>query len=80
MDTLQSFYNTDSKKLAPLATPPRQPGDMAFFNRTDPIGELNTTIIIIIIIISRLTWIVNLKKTKHLKYFIPSNRALMPKY
>ena len=64
MDTLQSFYNTDSKKLAPLATPPRQPGDMAFFNRTDPIGELNTTIIIIIISISRLTCIVNLKKNK----------------
>ena len=60
MDTLQSFYNTDSKKLAPLATPPRQPGDMAFFNRTDPIGELNTTIIIIIII--GLTWSVNFKK------------------
>ena len=54
MESLQSFYNTDSKKLTPLSTPPRQPGDMAFFNRTDPIGELQLAIrfIAIIVIIS----------------------------
>ena len=40
MESIQSFYNTDSKKLTQLTAPSRQPGDISFFNRTtDPIGE-----------------------------------------
>ena len=40
MESIQSFYNNDSKKLTQLTAPSRQPGDMSFFNRTtDPIGE-----------------------------------------
>ena len=64
MDSIQSFYNTDSKKLTQLNPPSRcqniyfvftlsfpnihrwsklfrQPGDISFFSRTDPIGEFN---------------------------------------
>jgi hypothetical protein len=41
MESIQSFYNNDSKKLTQLNAPSRQPGDISFFNRTDPIGKYN---------------------------------------
>lgn len=37
MESIQSFYNNDSKKLTQLSAPPRQPGDISFYNRSDPI-------------------------------------------
>lgn len=36
MESLQSFYNNESK-LTQLNGPPRQPGDISFCNRSDPI-------------------------------------------
>jgi hypothetical protein len=44
MDSLQSFYNTDSKKLTQLNVPSRQPGDISFFSRTDPIDCTFTSV------------------------------------
>lgn len=44
MDSIQSFYNTDSKKLTQLNVPSRQPGDISFFSRTDPIDCTFTSV------------------------------------
>jgi len=44
MDSLQSFYNTDSKKLTQLNVPSRQPGDISCFSRTDPIDCTFTSV------------------------------------
>jgi len=44
MDSIQSFYNSDSKKLTQLNAPSRQPGDISFFSRSDPIDCTFTSV------------------------------------
>lgn len=44
MDSIQSFYNSDSKKFTQLNPPSRQPGDISFFSRTDPIDCTFTSV------------------------------------